>query len=480
MSLVFEKAAVPEKGGIPSKAVKAFVQEIAEKGLALHGFMLLRGKCIVAESYAKPFSRNTLHRMYSITKSFTSLAIGLLVQEGKIALTDKICDYFPEKMPEQVDERIAAITIRDMLCMASAHRMTTYKRYDGDWVESFFCLEPSHQPGTVFSYDTSATHTLTALVEKLAGKELLVYLREKFLDKLGFSKEAYILKEPAGVSMGGSGLVCTLEDLARVAYVCNHYGVLDGEEIYPSQYLKEATAKQIGTPLQVIQDEREGYGYYFWRARKDGFCMYGMGGQLAVCFPQHDFAFLTIADMQGSQVALQPLYDAFYNHIYPYVIGNAVDKEMSVEVNCGLHLPMPQGEYSSPLAGQLLNKRILFDANVLGLKYAKVDYNEAIQKGILEYENAYGVHRIAFGMGAFVEHSFPEVEYPAVTAAVWEQENRLVLRSFLLGDNFANIWIEIGFCKERASVHMKRAAENFLNHYDGFAGGTIQPMLEKR
>ena len=473
MSIEFKVLASPEEGEIPSTAIKAFVHEITEKKLALHGFMLLKGKSIVAEEYAKPFSRTALHRMYSITKSFTSLAIGLLVQEGKLALSDKICDYFPEKLPEVVDERIAAMTIRDMLCMSSAHRMTTYKRYDGDWVESFFHIEPTHQPGTVFSYDTSATHTLTALVEKLTGKELLAYLREQFLDKLGFGEDAYIVKEPAGVSMGGSGLVCSIEDLARVAYLCNHYGVLDGEEIYPSEYLKEATAKQIGTPLQVIQDEREGYGYYFWRARKAGFCMYGMGGQLAVCFPQYDFVFLTIADMQGSGVALQPLYDAFYNHIYPHVAGEAVDQMHQTDCACGLTLPMPIGELYSPIANQLFGKKLTFEANELDIRWAKLAFEEETKKGCFTYENAFGVHQIPFGMGEFVEHSFPEVEYPAVTAAVWEQENRLVLRSYLLGDNFANVWIEIGFCENRVSVHMKRAAENFLNHYDGFAGGTI-------
>lgn len=473
MSLQFGQVDRPEAMGIPSSEVEAFVQEIMEKKLALHGFMLLKGKTIVAERYAFPFSRKTSHRMYSITKSFTSLAIGLLEQEGKLSLEDKICDYFPEKLPENVDERIAATTIRDMLCMASAHQMTTYKRYDGDWVESFFHIEPNHQPGTVFSYDTSATHTLTALVEKLVGKELLTYLREKFLDKLGFSEEAYVIKEPAGVSMGGSGLVCSIEDLARVAYMCNHYGVVDGEEVYPSEYLKEATSKQIGTPLQVIQDEREGYGYYFWRARKEGFCMYGMGGQLAICFPQYDFVFLTIADMQGSGVALQPLYDAFYSHIYPYVSDEAVDKSAQGSKECELTLPLLSGEHDSVLADSLYGREIVFEENSLGLKKVKVEYSKETGKGLFAYENAYGAFEIPFAMGEFVEHSFPEVEYPAATAAVWEQENRLVLRSYLLGENFANVWIEIGFKEERVSIHMKRAAENFLNHYDGFAGGKM-------
>lgn len=137
--------------------------------------------------------------MYSISKSFTSIAIGLLIDEGKLSFDDKICDYFQDKLEKETPSYIKEITIRDMLKMATAHKSTTYKQYDGnDWVKSFFVLEPSHMPGTVFSYDTSSSHVLAALVERLSGKSILDYLRDKFLNEIGFSKEARWLKDPKG------------------------------------------------------------------------------------------------------------------------------------------------------------------------------------------------------------------------------------------------------------------------------------------
>ena len=88
------------------------------------------------------------------------------------------------------------MTIRQMLTMSTCHASTTYKRYSGkDWTESFFRVEPDHPAGTLFSYDTSSSHTLAALVEKLTGMKMLDYLRTKALDKIDFSKEAYLEKE---------------------------------------------------------------------------------------------------------------------------------------------------------------------------------------------------------------------------------------------------------------------------------------------
>lgn len=94
---------------------------------------------LIGERYWEPFHRDSLHRMYSITKSFTSLATGLLAAEGKIGLDDRICTYFPEKLPEGgAHPWCEEMTIRDLLTMRTCYESTTFKRYDGDWVESFF------------------------------------------------------------------------------------------------------------------------------------------------------------------------------------------------------------------------------------------------------------------------------------------------------------------------------------------------------
>ena len=189
MQEVFRKG-MPEEGGIPSQAVLEFIEAIKESKVELHSFLMQYKEIRLAEGYYKPFHKDFQHRMYSISKSFTGLTIGLLEAEGKLSLEDQICSYFRDKCPaEGVHPYIEAMTIKDMLKMTTAHQSTTYKRYgDKDWVESFFCVAPTHYPGTIFNYDTSSSHVLAALVERLTGKELIEYLREKVLDEIGFSK----------------------------------------------------------------------------------------------------------------------------------------------------------------------------------------------------------------------------------------------------------------------------------------------------
>ena len=159
--------------------------------------------------------------MFSVTKSFTSIAIGLLQEEGRLSLDDSIVKFFPEYVPDTSEAHpwLLATTIRDMLSMRSCHASTTYDKFSSktDWVKSFFTVAPTHKPGTVFHYDTSSSHTLCALVEKLTGMKMLDYLRNKVLNEIGFSKEAYCLTDGFGVSMGGSGLMATSRDFMLFA-----------------------------------------------------------------------------------------------------------------------------------------------------------------------------------------------------------------------------------------------------------------------
>ena len=169
----------------------------------MHSILLLRHDKLVAEGYFAPCSADSLHRMFSICKTLNAIAIGILAADGKLKLSDAIAGYFPDKLPEQVHPWIASMTIRDLLMMRTCHASTTYKHdIKKEWVESFFTTPPSHKPGTVFHYDTSASHVLCALVERLSGKPLLDFLRERIFDAIGWSKASYVLKNDFGDSSG--------------------------------------------------------------------------------------------------------------------------------------------------------------------------------------------------------------------------------------------------------------------------------------
>ena len=165
--------------------------------------------------------------------------------------------------------------------------------------ESFFISNPDHEPGTVFNYDTSASHVLGALVEKLSGKELLEFLRTEFLNEMGFSEEAYIIKDPFGVSMGGAGLYAKSSDLLKTGRLFLNGGKApDGKVLYQESWLNEMVKKRVST--WPNQKEAEGYGYQIWII-PDGYAFYGLGGQWLMIFPKDEMIVVTTADNGGNK-----------------------------------------------------------------------------------------------------------------------------------------------------------------------------------
>ena len=445
----------PEERGIPSKAVAAFERRLSEHGVRMHGYLMLSGDALIAERYWPPYARETNHRMYSVTKSFTALAVGLLVGEGKISLTDPICEYFPDKLPPGgAHPWCAETTVEDMLTMRTCHGATTYKAYGGDWVESFFRVEPDHIPGTVFAYDTSSSHVLAALVERLSGMELLDYLRRGALDALGFSRGAYILKDPYGVSQGGSGLMCTLRDVAMCAYLCLRGGTFEGRELIPARFMRRAVGNLTPTDLQGTQDERCGYGYFFWMPRERGFVMYGMGGQLALCFPEADFCLVTMADTIGAPAGLQLLYDSFYDTVWPYLKRTGVSAEVK-----------------KPFAAPALSSgRFTFYENAMGWKWVEFDP----EGRELRFETAGGPGKLRYSDAAFVPNpAFPGTGYPCECRGE-RKAGHFLLHCYVTGEEQGHVSMDFAWKDTRLGVRMVSTNEPFFRHYRGFASAYLE------
>lgn len=312
----------PEAAGISASCIIDALREIDIREVSMHSFLLCKDDCLVAEGYYAPVKKNDLHRMFSVTKSFTSIAIGLLQEEGRLSLDDSIVKFFPEYVPNASEAHpwLLATTIRDMLSMRSCHASTTYDKFSSktDWVKSFFTVAPTHKPGTVFHYDTSSSHTLCALVEKLTGMKMLDYLRNKVLNEIGFSKEAYCLTDGFGVSMGGSGLMATSRDFMLFALLILNNGKLNGKQYISADYIKESTSFQTATCVTgPVPSESQGYGLQFWIGEHGSIVCYGMGGQLAILLPEYNTAIVTTADTQGYQGGNQVIYDAIFRHILP-------------------------------------------------------------------------------------------------------------------------------------------------------------------
>lgn len=475
------KTATPYECGIDPKYLMNFAKRLEALDISMHGIMIMRDSRICMETYYKPYSRDRLHRMFSITKSFVSIAIGFLEQEEKLSLDDHITDYFQDKLPKSgVHEYLQMLTIRDMLTMRTCHDKTTYKAPGvTDWVGSFFTTPPLHAPGTQFSYDTSSTHVLCALVERLSGMELLDYLRSKFLDEIGFSKEAYIAKDPNGVSAGGSGLCALPIDILKVLYIISRGGIINGRELIPHDYIC-AAVKKHSDPYgkSGVIEEMQGYGYQIWMTRNNGYVLYGMGGQLALYVPDKDIFMMTTADVQGRQGGVQLIYDAFWEEIYHKIDSKAhaiqSDDDTLKLYNDFLHtrgLMVLPGAHESPMASRINNVTYQCDSNGCGMTEIKVSLDN--NKGTLTYVNQTGRHAIDFAFGQNVFQTFPGYNLNCAASAAWRTENNLLILLQIIDYAVGRIYISVSYKDNLITVMLRKIEENLFPEYNGIFGGKI-------
>ena len=479
---VFTNASSPESVGIPSRAILKFLQRIDAERINMHGFLLVRHNQIAAEGYWSPWSADRLHRMYSISKSFVSLAVGMMIDEGKLTLDTKVAQFFPDKLPDKLHPWVADSTVRDLLMMATAHSKTSYTRDDPDWVWTFFNQTPSHPPGTIFAYDTAATVVLTAIVEQLSGMPFLDYMRPRFLDRIGFSPDAWCVRTPEGGSWGGSGVICTLRDMAKVALVCLNGGLWGEARLLPEEYVCAATAKQIDNAIRG----HAGYGYQIWRERDNGFSFRGMGGQFALGFPDQGFLFTCIADIQGAPAG-STIPDVMYEELYPYLADaplaadDAAHAELTAKIQQLAVLPLP-GNVDAPAAAKVNGAWYALEENAMGITRMRLSFNG--DQGTWAYTNAQGDNELRFGIGRMQAGKFPQrnyfgaqigsspgIEYDCMASAAWIDAQTLNLEVYITDDYLGGLRISFAFKGDEIGVFMTKQAEWFLDEYEGFAGG---------
>lgn len=523
--LTFEKAS-PEEAGIPGKCIINFIDRLKDRKIPMHSILLMRHDKLVFEGYYAPYTADTLHRMFSVSKSFTSIAVGLLAEEGKLSLDDNIVRYFPEKLPSDVHPWIASMTVKDMLMMRSCHAQTTYKlNMASDWVESFFTTPPTHPPGRIFHYDTSAAHTLCALVEKLTGMVMLDYLKEK-LDCLGLSEQSYMLKDPFGVSIGGSGLVALPMDLLRFGYFIAHRGLVCGKQLISQAYIDTAVSCLSGTCVTApVPSEAQGYGMQFWRGEKNGYTCYGMGGQLIIFLPDYDMICVTTADTQGISGGNQQIYDALYEEILPYIQDGALpadteSPQLLAQTASSLMIE-PLGK--SILTENMPDKTVLaktmlaeaaltesissesaltktveringrtfavltpdsgfesftvrFDAAHGSDSGSGIDYesdsafdsdSEERSPGSLSFVYKHKPYALKFGMGCMQTDSFPIYNMKYAASGTWLDDGTLYIKAHIIDAYVGSVHFQLSFGENDLTVFMRKQEESLFQEFSG-------------
>lgn len=499
----------PEEAGLSSENVSKFIDAVEKRRINLHSFMLVRNGDIFTEAYYKPIDEHFEHRLYSASKTFVALAIGKLVGEGKIKVTDKLIEYFPEYVTgDDPYGWLKNLTIEETLTMtipgvgddygtkATMTKATSPCPLLGkDWTKAFFGKRTSWEKpnGRLFAYSSVCSNVLAELVERLSGKPLLEYMRPVF-DKIGVSKNIKFITTPDGYSWGGSGVICTLRDFAKVGELVLNKGEINGEQLISKEYMEKATSKVVDIRFDSYNDYCNGYGYQIW-IHPYGYAMQGMGSQFVYCFPDKKFMFVCQADTYSPNNTYEiMLYHEVVNKLYK-PLAEPLEKN-DVALKClrekieSLSLLCDFGEAHSEYESKINGVKYVLHDNPMGISWFQLNFTE--NGGIFVYKNERGVKELAFGAGEFLDTEFPETHYydmqvlrhgnrkqRAVACGAWTMPHRFFIRTNIIDHSIGHVGMVFEFRENLVVVRFSKWAELFLGEYEGIALGEKENVFAR-
>ena len=292
---VYEQAfvrATPESQGISSDLFAALLRELdASKDTEMHHFMALRHGKVICECNFAPYPKGMWHITHSMCKSITGMAIGMLIEEGKLKLNENIYDIFSDHMNTFSKIFRPVITVENLLTMTSGVTFNESGIVSGnDWLGSFLNASVNGKPGTEFQYNSLNTYVLSAIVTKRTGETLTEYLTPRLFGPLGITKY-YWETCPKGITKGGWGLFLCAEDMAKLGQLYLQRGKWNGQQLVSEYWIEISTARHLKT-----QNDTYGYGYQLWMEQRPGSFEYnGMLGQNVIIYPDMDMVLVTNA-----------------------------------------------------------------------------------------------------------------------------------------------------------------------------------------
>lgn len=358
----------PEAQGIASRAILEFIKEAEAKVDALHSFMLVRHGQVVAEGWWKPYGPRRPHVLYSLSKSFTSTAVGLAAAEGLFSIDDTVLSFFPEDAPDAPSGNLKAMRVRDLLCMSTGHQTEPSSAPHLISAKSFLAHPVPFKPGTHFLYNTPATFMQSAIIQKATGQTVLDYLRTRLFAPLGISNPTWDTNFQ-GISLGGYGLSLRTEDIARFGQLFLQKGQWQGQQLVPAAWVEAATARQTSNGSNPKSDWDQGYGFQFWRCRHGAYRGDGAFGQYCIVMPEEDAVIAITSGLRDMQAVLNLVWDKLLPAMHDRKLDQdtATQRELQSKL-ASLELPAQAGSATSPLLAQVSGKTFSFPTNSLGLE----------------------------------------------------------------------------------------------------------------
>ncbi|GAA6524318.1 serine hydrolase domain-containing protein [Intrasporangium sp. DVR] len=314
----------PRQEGVDARGLVDFLDTVQQRRIELHSVMVARHGRVVAEGWWQPYAAGRAHLVYSVSKSLTATAIGLLVDDGVLSLDDPVLAHLPGIERETLHPHWSQVTVRHCLTMTVGHEADAWDpafaglggdvlRPGTDWLPIVLGTVPEHIPGSTFTYNQVATYLLSRVARAASGRGLVAILRPRLLDPLGIPELPW-QRDPLGHELGFTGAHLTTEGLLAFSQLHLDRGEWRGQQLLPAAWVDEASAPfgpRHRDPA-ANDDSVLGYGYSFWTSRH-GYRADGAFGQLGLVLPDEDAAVAITAE----HGAMQEILDAFWETAHP-------------------------------------------------------------------------------------------------------------------------------------------------------------------
>ncbi|MFG1606783.1 serine hydrolase domain-containing protein [Actinoplanes sp. NPDC049265] len=332
----------PAAQGMSSRSIGALLDWFGERSVEGHSIMVVRHGHVVAEGWWAPYSAGRPTLLYSATKSFTSIAVGLAVADGLLALDDRVVDVLPGHVPDDVSAQGRRITVHHLLSMTSGHGTDSlaeaWEREPGDLVKGFLRVPFTAAEGSLFAYDNATTFLLARMVERVTGRDLPDLLDDRLFRPMGIEHAEWD-RVASGKAFGFHGLHLTTEALAAFGELLLRGGRWGDRQLVPREWVELATRAHSDIP-PFEDDSARGYGYQFWRS-EHAFYAEGAFGQQCLVIPSLDLVVVVTSHHPRPLTTA----DAVWNHLAPGIgrPDNARDDEILADRLRRLSFPLVTG-----------------------------------------------------------------------------------------------------------------------------------------
>jgi CubicO group peptidase (beta-lactamase class C family) len=391
----------PERQGISSTDILDFVDTADRQIDAMNSFMFVRHGYVVAEGWWAPYDAATPHILYSLSKSFTSTAVGLAISEGKMSLDDEVLKYFPEDAPAEPSVNLKAMRVRDLLRMATGNTAEASFSPNNIWTKVFLAQPVTFKPGTHFLYNSPGTYMLSAIVQKVTGMTVLDYLKPRLFEPLGIDNPTWVMS-PQGISAGSYGLSLRTEDIARFGQLYLQKGKWQGKQLVPAAWIEEATARQTANGSAPTSDWDQGYGYQFWRSRHNTYRGDGAFGQYCMIMPEYDAVVAITSGVRDMQAVMNLVWTKLLPAMKPDRLPeNAAERRKLEAKLASLTVKAQAGQASSSLATQVSGKWFEFPENDRGIRAISFDFKSSAPAMVIRTKD--GEQRNPIGLGSWTK-----------------------------------------------------------------------------